>query len=370
MRIAIDARFVGRDRRGMGRYVTELTAALLVRGTDHEFVLLADDASADAARRLSSTAGRSSCVVQSVSATTRGSVDVCWCPWGRADVFVPGSPTVVTIHDLAPFAFPPRGAWRALDRVRDVRRLREAIARADGFVTSSEFTRRELMTRHGVGESRVVAIPEGVDPAFFAPLGAPRAGGDILWVGTDEERKNLPRLLEAFGRVRHLGWDLHLVLAGDNPRLLARHARQLTAAGLHDAVVVTGYLPDQALRRLYRTGRLFVCPSLYEGFGLPVIEAMASATPVVCSTAASLPEVAGDAAVYFDPRDVGEMTAAICRCLEDDALCLSLAARGRERAAAFTWDATAGRLLAVLCGAPAPAREADAVASPGRAGHA
>jgi glycosyltransferase involved in cell wall biosynthesis len=167
-------------------------------------------------------------------------------------------------------------------------------------------------------------------------------------VGSDEERKNLGTLLQAFARVRAGGWPGRLVLCGDNPNLLARHARTIRECALAGLVIVEGYVDEEALRRRYREAALFVFPSLYEGFGLPVLEAMASGTPVACARAASLPEIAGAAAEYFDPRDADDMARAMRRCLDDDEHAHRLAALGREQAAGFTWEAAADRMLGVF----------------------
>jgi alpha-1,3-rhamnosyl/mannosyltransferase len=333
VRIGVDARFIGRDRRGMGRYVSSLLEAFAACGSEHEIVLLDDRAASNPPR----------------------DIDVCWHPWNRADLSLPGAVSVVTIHDLAPLATPRPGVFRTRSRRHDVRRIADAVTNAGWIVAVSDFTRNEILARFPCDPARVVVIPEGVSPSFFAEP-CPRPAGPLLWVGTDEPRKNLACLVEAFARLRRGGRDIRLTLCGDNSNLLVRYRRALRQVEA-DAVVATGYLSDDALSIQYRHARLFVCPSLYEGFGLPVLEAMASGTPVVCSRAAALPELAGDAAVYFDPGDVDMLAAMIDRCLGDDALCAALAARGRARAATLTWSACAARMLALFehasCATPA-----------------
>jgi glycosyltransferase involved in cell wall biosynthesis len=170
----------------------------------------------------------------------------------------------------------------------------------------------------------------------------------VLWVGTDEPRKNLACLIDAVGRVRARGCDVRLTICGDNPDLMVRHRSSIGRAGLGDRLDVLGYLPDNALAREYRRARVFVCPSSYEGFGLPVLEAMASGAPVVCSTAAALPETAGDAARFFDPDDPAALADEIVRCLTEPAMTADLSARGRARARQFTWEETARRLLSAM----------------------
>jgi glycosyltransferase involved in cell wall biosynthesis len=184
-------------------------------------------------------------------------------------------------------------------------------------------------------EARQVAGRLGLDGPF------------ILSVGARQARKNVPRLLEAFTALRARGSRHRLALAGptlwSDPTLSAALARH----GLGDAVVALGYVDEQDLPALYSAADLFVLPSLLEGFGLPVLEAMACGTPVVCSNTSSLPEVAGDAALLVDPLDIGEIADAMARVLADAALAAELRRRGLERAARFSWQRTARATVAV-----------------------
>jgi len=260
-----------------------------------------------------------------------------------------GQRLVVTVHDLAFERFPellPR-RWRWLYRAG----LRAAIKRAHAIVVPSLSTAGDLLARTSIDADRV----------HITPLAPSLAGSDeepaeallrlgvtspyVLSVGTVEPRKNLLRLVRAYRQVApeipHA-----LVLAGPPGWQSAELEAELLRTG-PGSIVRTGHVSDPDLDALYRGADAFAYPSLYEGFGLPVIEAMARGVATVTSNTSSLPEVAGDAALLVDPEDVGEIADALARVLTDAALAEDLRRRGRERAAAFSWDATARATLDV-----------------------
>jgi glycosyltransferase involved in cell wall biosynthesis len=265
---------------------------------------------------------------------------------------------VVTVHDLAFKRFPgtaPHGTRRWLARLDLV------LARATRIVAVSESTRRDLVELSPAEPERVVVVPLGVDRTVFRPpaeteVDAVRSrlgvdGPYLLYLGGIEPRKNLPTLLAAFAR---LPGSLRLVIAGggvewnpEGPDALARALADLPA-GVRDRVRLTGYVSEREKVALLGGAAAFVYPSLYEGFGLPVMEAMACGTPVVTSNVSSLPEVTGDAAVLVDPSDAGAVAEGILRILDDPALRDRLVAAGEERAASFTWEETAARTASVL----------------------
>jgi glycosyltransferase involved in cell wall biosynthesis len=254
--------------------------------------------------------------------------------------FFSGCPTVVTIHDISFERFPEFFSRRAL--LRDRTLIRSSARRATKVVTISESSRTDLIDLYGVADDRVVAIPLGVGDAFRP--GPARVEDDVdrrpvrlLAVGTLEPRKNLVRLLDA---VRLLARDLRIELRLVGPAGYQAHAIRDRIAG-SATVEFVGYIPDEDLAEEYRRADMLVYPSIYEGFGLPVLEAMACGTPVVTSTGGSLPEVAGDAAELVDPLDTVGLAAAIRRVATDLEHRSLLRERGLARAARFSWDRTA-----------------------------
>lgn len=262
----------------------------------------------------------------------------------------PGQKLVVTVHDLAFEYYPgmlPR-MWRALYRLG----VRAAVRRADAIITPSRNTAEDLLSRTKVDPERLHVAPlasslehGGADPdVTLARLKVPEPY--VLFVGTLEPRKNLVRLIRAYRRVATTGLPHALVLAGP---LGWRHdalMREIALSGPGD-IVMTGAVSAQDLDALYRAADVFAYPSLYEGFGLPVIEAMARGVPTVASNTSSVPEVAGDAALGVNPRSVREIAKAIERVLIDLDLAERLSMRGRRQAERFSWDETARLTLQV-----------------------
>jgi glycosyltransferase involved in cell wall biosynthesis len=277
-------------------------------------------------------------------------------------VFLPhvklGYRTVVTIHDLVSFLFPETVPRKYSLYMRLMTRL--AVRSADRIIAVSRATQTDLEEILGVARDKIVVIHEAVGPEFAQPV-APEAVEAVvrryglrppycLFVGNLEPRKNLPGLIQAFADVRRRlapSARAQLVLAGTRAWLHGGIFRAVEQHGLGDDVAFTDYVPIADLPALYAGATCFVFPSLYEGFGLPVLEAMAAGAPVVAARAGSIPEVAGDAALLVDARAPGELAAAIEAVLTDATLRERLAALGRARAAMFEWDTVARRTLAV-----------------------
>ncbi len=261
-----------------------------------------------------------------------------------------GQRLVVTVHDLAFEYFPglfPR-TWRTLYKLG----LRAAVRRADAILTPSRNTAEDVLSRTAVdpGKLHVVplaaSLPSGSLDAeeVLARLKVPAPY--VLFVGTLEPRKNLLRLVRAYRRVAANGFPHALVLAGPlgwHPEALMR---ELALQGPGE-IAMTGPLSGEELDAVYRAADVFAYPSLYEGFGLPVLEAMARGVPTVASETSSVPEVAGDAAIGVNPRSVREIAQAIEALLSDVDLADKMAARGRARADRFSWDETARLTLDV-----------------------
>lgn len=255
-------------------------------------------------------------------------------------------PTIVTVHDLGFVRYPELCLPEALHYRGGIA---AALERGAVLHTPSEYVAAEARAEFGVEAERVVAIPNGLPPVTGGdPYSGRRiASSDryLLALGTVEPRKNLPRLVRAFDAVAAADPDLGLVIAGadgpDSDRLTAA-VEACTASG---RVRRLGYVSIEERRDLLAGASVFAYPSLYEGFGLPPLEAMAVGVPVLAADTGSLPEVLGDAAVLVDPEDVDGIAGGLHQLLNDEALRLELVARGRERSKSFDWDATAARLV-------------------------
>ena len=257
---------------------------------------------------------------------------------------------VVTVHDLAfdvlPGAFPPR--WRVVYRLG----LRAAVRRADAIVTPSRTTAEDLLSRTSVNPSKLHVVP------LAASLPAGKLDADdvlarlkirgpyVLFVGTLEPRKNLVRLVRAYRRVAAEGFPHALVLAGPLGWHHESLMRELALQGPGE-IVMTGEISADELDAVYRAADVFAYPSLYEGFGLPVLEALVRGIPTVASNTSSVPEVSGDAALGVDPRSVRSIAQAISSLVSDVGLADRMAARARAQAQRFSWDETARLTLQV-----------------------
>lgn len=254
-------------------------------------------------------------------------------------------PTVVSIHDVSFERHPD--FFSRVEVLKNRVLVREAARRASMVVTLSEHARSEMIELYGLDPDRIAVVPGGVSDAFLAP-GEPRPASAnpelvrILAVGTLQPRKNLLRLLDA---VRIVGARSRVQLRVIGP---PGHAAQEIQDRLGGSdVVLLGYVTEEELLQEYRAADVFVYPSIYEGFGLPVVEAMATGTPVVTTTGGSLPEVAGDAALIVDPYDVGAFAGAISQLIDDPDLRGTLVERGLRRAAGYSWRSAADRLSVV-----------------------
>lgn len=266
-------------------------------------------------------------------------------PYGEASL-------VATIHDLAPLRFPQRYPREA--RVALKRGALMAAREAALIVCPSWSTAIDVEALLDVEPGRLRVVPHGVHHAIDVTLADDDVEEEldrlavgrpyVLWIGTQEQRKNVQAVLDAFGRIARRYPDLTLVLHGPNGWLGAEVAEGLERRGIASRTVVSeGRLSERALTALYTGAEVFVFPSLYEGFGLPVLEAMACGTPVVTSNQSALPECVGDAGLLVDPLDHERVAAAVTRVLDDGHLAEELSDAGRLRASAFTWAETARR---------------------------
>ncbi len=252
-------------------------------------------------------------------------------------------PLVVTIFDALPWRHPE---WLTRANVASHRLVvRRGVRRADAVITASLHARDEIAEAYGIAQERIHVVPLGVDDCFtpgeapeavLAGLGVSRPF--VLTVGTLQPRKNIEAVVTAFERLARQGADLTLVVAGGAGWGEPETAKRIRRSPAADRMVMTGHVAEAELLALYRGTSCFVFPSRYEGFGLPVLEAMAAGAPVVCSDRASLPEVAGDAAILVSPDDVEALEGAIGHVASSAQVRAEMVERGLAQAQRFTWE--------------------------------
>jgi glycosyltransferase involved in cell wall biosynthesis len=359
MIVGIDARAASEVPAGRGRVVRELLTTLAAIGGPHRFVLYCRrpwDRLESAPSLRWAPIGLPD-PLWHVAAAARAS--------SRCDVFLSTNsyltawmlrvPCAVLVHDLIAFmpgTRPQKGAAR-IERAT----IRPAIRRARRLVCNSRSTEADLVRLFPRATGRTTVVPFAADRSFHEP-GAPdriasvarrhgvEPGRYVMATGTLEPRKNLPRLIRAHALLPAELRRAHpLLIAG--PRGWEEREIMAAVAG-GDSVRLAGYVPDDELPALYAGCAVFCYPSLYEGFGLPVLEAMAAGAPVVTSRVSSLPEVGGDAVAYVDPEDESAIAAALERLLASPTEREGLAERGRRRAAEFSWERTTRAVLGEL----------------------
>jgi glycosyltransferase involved in cell wall biosynthesis len=361
MRIGIEAKVLSPTAGGIGRYATNLVQSMLALGEavldEATFVLFTGpQTSRETIRQLRTATERYSPVKSSLlrslltlpSGIRRECIDLFH---GLDHVGVPmirhSARSVVTLHDIIPLEHPE---WFSRKHRLVVQAAIHLLSRnADRVIVPSVSVKEDLLRRGLMDEKRIVVIPEGCEERFDLShdpqrLTAVRQKYDLpeifaLFVGTLNPRKNLGTLLRALslsGRP-----ELALVVAGSPGWQSASTLAEVGKLRLQDRVRFTGFIDDADLPDLYRAAKMFVFPSLMEGFGLPVLEAMRCGTPVIASSTTSIPEVAGDAALLIDPSAADAWADALRTLLDDTTLATELSARGHHRAKQFTWEKTA-----------------------------
>jgi glycosyltransferase involved in cell wall biosynthesis len=251
-------------------------------------------------------------------------------------------PCVTVFHDLQHVHHPEYFRWFDLPFWKLL--LWASAHRARRLIAVSQATRADLVRVYGISAARIDVVLHGVEPEFFA-LDRGRREPFVLCVSTLHPHKNLDRLIRAYAR-RKRNW--RLVIAGMRGFFAEALDSLIGELGVQDSVRLTGWIPREELLQLYARAQAFVYPSTFEGFGMPVLEAMAAGIPVACSDIAPLREVAGDAVLYFDPLNEDAIADALERIVSDEGLRAKLAEAGPERARAFTWERAARQTLAAL----------------------
>lgn len=335
LRVGVDAWNLPHDRRGIGRYLRALLHAFSDDFTGRiAYTLIVPEWPAwTVARRYHDALGRR-VPVRSRRSADRANLDLLWFPFNGVSWETFRLPAVATLHDASPFV---------LDGYDDAARapFLAAAKRCARIITDSRYCAGELARVLPYPGERIDAVPLAVAaprPPAPASLDISALGRFVLFVGEAEPRKGLHVLADALRELRSRSLDARLVAVGRIPE----------GTPLPDGAAVLGHVDDATLAALYRGCAAFAYPSRYEGFGLPVLEAMSYGAPVVASSATAIPEAAGDAALYAPPDDSAALAAALERVLTDDTLAAELRRRGRARAAAMTWRATADATIDVF----------------------
>ncbi len=378
LRILLDARHV-KDF-GYGTYIRNLVRGLAAIGAPHEFLLAVRSADAGELKGLPGnfhlqpyerpdTEPRDR-VLFSMFARKHLPA-VVHIPLARVPLFLP-RPYVVTVHDISSLVLEGAAGWKG--QMQQML-LRRSLLEAACVIAVSDWTRNDLITLIGVPAEKIRRIYGAVDPVFTSPQPArwARAAGPeaqelerrreleryqvhypyLLYSGTIRPQKNIPRLVESFALVRgrlqeHPKWrDLRLIIIGDEIARYPAVRRAVIQSRVEPYVRFLGFVPMDTLRIFYESASAFVFPSLYEGFGLPPLEAMACGTPVVCSSATSLPEAVGDAAEMVSPDNVFDIARGILEVLLNEERRRELIEKGARRCREFRWETTAARVLAI-----------------------
>ncbi|MGQ9661137.1 MAG: glycosyltransferase family 4 protein [Kiritimatiellia bacterium] len=382
MHIAIDARWIFREITGIGNYTRELICELVRLDRNNCYTLLFNDAELEA--RTAEESGfrqasnfRSELVSWGLFSLANQLLLSGKLARARVDVFhstnymIPLLPfprhragkikCVVTIHDLIPLTMRQQVARSRKARLFHIYRLlmREVALRADALIVVSRTAAEEVRKQfgfYGKQAAKVFAIYNGVSSRFHTLPGHsaavrsfdPSAPATVLYVGRADPYKNLITLIRAFHLLSQTcPRRVQLRIVGPRDPRYPEPEQLVATLGIGKSVVWTGYVSDEELVRLYRQADVLVHPSRYEGFGLPILEAMACGTPVICSTAGALPEVAGEAAVLLAPDDVEGFARAMARVLTDPVFASSLSEKGLHRATCFSWQRTVRETLVV-----------------------
>lgn len=261
-------------------------------------------------------------------------------------------PIVVTIHDLAYFYYPNEFLKKDLYKLQNW--TKASVNKAKHIIAVSKTTKKDLHTFYRLDDSKVQVIYNGYEKKRSFPNLKNKADLSItnkpflLYVGTLQPRKNVTTLIKAFSIVKKTFPELELIIAGKKGWLFDEIFKLIEEMGLEDCVYFTGFITDQQLAYLYQNARCLILPSLYEGFGLPILEAMSFGCPVISSFTASLPEIGGDACMYFDPKIVDDLVEKIQQLLTNKQLSTELTEKGKLRIREFSWSRCGSQTLNII----------------------
>jgi glycosyltransferase involved in cell wall biosynthesis len=282
-------------------------------------------------------------------------IDVFFAPAHYSPRFYNG-PLVVTVHDVSYFYYPSEFLKKDLFKLRNWTKY--SVDRARKVIAVSKTTKKDIIHWYGLDDAMVEMVYNGFEKPDAKPTGSDalsrlglKKNGYLLYVGTIQPRKNIATAVKALKRLNDAGNSLKLVVTGRKGWLYKDLYALVDELSLHDDVLFTGYLPDEDVAALYKSALCFVMPSFYEGFGIPILEAMSYGCPVIASIQSSLPEIGGDACLYFDPDREQELSEKIIQLRDNAELRKELIGLGKKRVAGFSWDSCAERTLAVLTAA-------------------
>ena len=367
MRIGLDARLAFYDKTGIGRYTRALLAHLtLVDAGENDYFLFCDqqpppEAWQNPRSRIVPIYQKQRILWTNFSLPPLLKANQIQLYHGVCNFELPlrkVCPSVVTLHDLVPLFFPRLVPKKHLVLFKAL--IRWVIQIADKIITISHASKNDILARFGIPEEKVQVVYLAHEPRYGPIPDSQKIqsvlekyglnGRYLLFTGVLEPKKNLDRLVEAFYllKARSKAWkELKLVLVGGKGWGYENLSRRIERRGLQKEVIFAGYVPEEDLPYLYNGAELFVFPSIYEGFGLPVLEAMACGVPVVTSRSSSLPEIVGDAGKLVNPWEARDIAQGIEEVLTEPGLKRSLIEKGLNRARGFSWLRTAAETLAV-----------------------
>jgi len=350
-RIGIDARLYGPLGKGLGRYTQEITDNIIKLDTQNEYVVflckenfLEFKCDGERVKKVLADARWYSLAEQIIMPYLifKNKIDLMHFPHFNIPLFCP-TKFVVTIHDLILTKFPSTRATTLGPLMYKIKNLgyrliiSSAIRKAQKVIAVSEFTKNDIVSYFKADPEKIIVTYEGV--ADFDRDGKEENSGIkypyLLYVGNAYPHKNLEGLVKVFGKMNKKHADLKLVLVGKEDYF---YKRVKDSAKDNDAVIFMGYVPDSGLKELYKKAVAYVFPSLYEGFGLPPLEAMAFGCPVVSSDKASMPEILGDAALFFNPEDEKDFENKLDAILENENLRKELIQKGYAQIKKYSWD--------------------------------